>query len=102
MFVKEIIENDIDEIVSKFHSKISTDYTNFSMAFLKQMFACISLPFTIICNKSFSNGTFPDRMKVTKVISIYDGGDGIVFKIMDQYTYYRNSPKILQNCIEII
>ena len=35
MFVKEITENEVNEIVSQFQSRTSTDNTNFSMAFVK-------------------------------------------------------------------
>ena len=65
--------------VSQFQRKTSTDYTNLSMAFAKQMFTYISLPFTSICNKSFSNGTFPDSMNIARVIPIYKGGDRNIF-----------------------
>ena len=42
-------------------------------------FTYISLPFTFICNKSFSCGTFPDSMKIAKEIPIYTGGDKNIF-----------------------
>ena len=68
MFVKDITENEINEIVLQFQSRTSTDHTNFSMAFVDKCFSCISLPFTFICSKSFSNGTFPYSLKIAKVI----------------------------------
>ena len=35
MFMREITENDVHEIVSQFHSKTSTHYSNFRMTFAK-------------------------------------------------------------------
>ena len=40
-------------------------------------------PFTYICNKSFSEGTFPEQMKTAKVIPLFKSGD------KSQFTNYR-------------
>ena len=36
-------------------------------------------PLTHICNKSFQEGSFPDNMKISKVISILKSGDKNIF-----------------------
>ena len=75
------------------------------------LFIIIVKPITHICisNNSFRNGTFPDQMKVAKVIHIFKGNDKQVFtnyrpisllpqfsKILEKLFYVR-----LDNFIEI-
>ena len=35
----------------------------------------ITKPFTYICNLSFQTGTFPNKMKIAKVIPLYKSGN---------------------------
>ena len=49
------------------------------MSIIKHVISHIVKPLTHICNISFRNGTFPDQMKVAKVIPIFKWNDKQVF-----------------------
>ena len=53
------------------------------MTLVKDIIDTIVIPFTHICNQSFSTGIFPSAMKTAKVIPIYKSGD------KHQFTNYR-------------
>lgn len=53
----------------------STDYNNVDLSLIKEAINCVIEPFTYICNKYFSTGTFPGKMKIAEVILIYKNGD---------------------------
>ena len=53
------------------------------MSLIKEIFKFICKPFTDICNKSFLNGVFPDKMKIAKVIPLFKSGEN------DTFTNYR-------------
>ena len=61
MFLAVVEENEVTNIVKSCKNKKSTGYDNV-------------VPFTHICNKSFSSGVFPSKMKVAKVIHVYKAG----------------------------
>ena len=45
------------------------------MEILKQVIPNIVKPLTYICNKSFLEGCFPDRMKISRIVLIFKAGD---------------------------
>ena len=55
--------------------KRSTDYIGLNMEIIKHVISNIAKPPCYISNKSFLGGTFPDKMKIAKVIPIYNSGD---------------------------
>ena len=57
----------------------STGNDNIDMSIIKYAISQIVKPLAHICNISFKNGTFPDQMKVAKVIPIFKGNDKQVF-----------------------
>lgn len=67
---KEIIN-----VANKCTSKISADWNDIDMFLIKKIINEIVDPLTYICNLSFKTGTFPDKMKVAKVIPLYNEGD---------------------------
>ncbi len=71
---KEIIN-----VVNKCTSKISEDWNDIDMFLVKKIINEIVDPLTHICNLSFKTGTFPDKMKVAKVIPLYKDGDKHLF-----------------------
>ena len=42
---------------------------------VRRVIHVISKPLTHICNLLFAHGTFPDNLKIAKVIPIYKNGD---------------------------
>lgn len=75
MFLGAIVESDVLEVVSKLKNKRSTDCNNIDMSLIKQVIPCIVKPLTYIFNCSFATGTFPEKMKLAKVLPIYKSGD---------------------------
>lgn len=55
------------------------------MFLIKKIFNGIVAPLTHICNFSFKTGTFPDKMKVAKVVSLNKDGDKHLFTVLDPY-----------------
>jgi hypothetical protein len=83
IFIGNVNENEILDIVNKFKNKKSTDFANLDMMLVKNIVDCIVTPFTYICNQSFLTGIFPNTMKTAKVIPIFKSGDS------HQFTNYR-------------
>ena len=83
MFLSPVEEKETIKVVREFTSKTSTDFSDISMNIVKKVFDYIVKPFTNICNKSFSNGVFPDNMEIAKVIPLYKAG------VKDVFTNYR-------------
>uniref|UniRef100_A0A673A262 Reverse transcriptase domain-containing protein n=1 Tax=Sphaeramia orbicularis TaxID=375764 RepID=A0A673A262_9TELE len=75
MFLGGVCESEVLEVVRKSKNKKSTDRNSIDMTLIKQVINSILQPFTYICNKSFQTGTFPENMKIAKVIPIYKNGD---------------------------
>uniref|UniRef100_A0A672Z783 Reverse transcriptase domain-containing protein n=3 Tax=Sphaeramia orbicularis TaxID=375764 RepID=A0A672Z783_9TELE len=75
MFLGGVCESEVLEVVRKSKNKKSTDRNSIDMSLIKQVINSILQPFTYICNKSFQTGTFPENMKIAKVIPIYKNGD---------------------------
>ena len=83
IFIKNVHESEIIEIVNHFKNKRSTDHTDLDMMLVKEIINTIVKPFTYICNQSFITGIFPRNMKIAKVIPIFKSGDKY------QFTNYR-------------
>ena len=63
MFIEPVLEQEIISIVKNSKNKSSSDCYGLNMSVLKQVIDNVVKPFTHICNQSFSEGTFPDRLK---------------------------------------
>ena len=83
MFLTAVDEKEIINIVSKCTNKTSKDCDDIDMTVVKRVIEGISKPLTYICNLSFQTGTFPDKMKIAKVIPLYKTGN------KHQFTNYR-------------
>lgn len=67
--------NEIIKIIKSLKSTKSCGNDNISSLILKQAQNSISVPLSILINKSLSTGTFPDTLKIAKVIPIYKSKD---------------------------
>ena len=83
MFLSDISEKELIRVVNNFKRKSSTDCHNINMSIIKDTVKQISKPLTHICNKSFENRTFPDKMKIAKVVPIFKAGE------RNSFTNYR-------------
>ena len=99
MFLDPVDDLEIIRIVQNCKNKRSTDFSDISMSLLKKVISKIVKPFAHICNVSFQTGVFPNKMKIAKVIPLYNSGEKRFLQITGQYIYYHNSQKFWRNYI---
>ena len=66
------------------------------MKVVKKVVSYIAKPLSDICNKSFTQGVFPDNMKIGKVIPLYKAGDRNVFSNYRPISLLSQFSKILE------
>ena len=91
MFLKRVSEEEVIKVVNSFKGKTSTGYDNIDMSILKKVINYIVQPLSKIFNQSFSQGVFPDKMKIAKVIPLFKSGEKGVLLIIDLCHCYANS-----------
>ena len=74
MFLSPIDECEVISVVNGCKSKTSTDCDDIDFRFIKSVITSIVKPVTHIFNLSFQTGTFPEKMKIAKVIPLYKSG----------------------------
>ena len=79
IFLDDVSENEIINMVNLSKSKTSFGYDGISMQIVKYIIKVIAKPLAYITNISFKNGIFPDNMKTAKVIPVFKSGDKNVF-----------------------
>ena len=70
-----ISTTDVDKIVKNLVSKNSSGHDGISARFLKRILETVTLPLTHIINQSLCTGIFPDRLKIAKVVPLFNKGD---------------------------
>ena len=83
MFLSPVDVNEVLRTVNTCSNKTSTDYDEMSMSLVKNIICDVITPFTYICNLSFENSMFPDKMKVAKVVPLFKSGS------QNHFTNYR-------------
>ena len=101
MFLAGVEENEVTNIVKSCKNKKSTGYGNVDMVIVKKVISNIVVPFTHICNKSFSSGVFPSKMKVAKVIPVYKAGEKNVFSNYRPVSLLPQFSKILEKIFNV-
>ena len=73
----DIPEIKTDEIISVISSlsNLAASYDEMPASIMKQLVPCFVHPLTFLINKSISQGTFPDELKIAKVLPIYKNED---------------------------
>ena len=79
MFLADVDDEELNNIIKKCKSKMSTDVNDINMSIVKEIFSSIVQPFKYVCNLSLNSGVFPDRMKTAKVIPLFKSGENNVF-----------------------
>ena len=74
VFLMSVIESEVASAVNELCLDISTDYIDLYMEIIKHVMSKIAKPHCYISNKCFLDGTFPDKMKIAKIIPIYKSG----------------------------
>ena len=96
IFLDPVLEQDIIVTVNSCKSKTSCDFNGIDMKVVKKVVSYIARPLSDICNKSFTQGVFPDNMKVGKVIPLYKAGDRNVFSNYRPISLLSQFSKILE------
>ena len=74
IFLKPVLENEVKSLIKNLKSS-SPGWDNISADIIKTMFQRFLTPLTHILNLSIIQGTFPDSMKIAKVIPLFKSGD---------------------------
>ena len=96
IFLDPVLEQDIIATVNSCKSKTSCDFNGIDMKVVKKVVSYIAKPLSDICNKSFTQGVFPDNMKIGKVIPLYKAGDRNVFSNYRPISLLSQFSKILE------
>ena len=75
MFLDPTCADEVSNIVMGFKDKKSCGYDGLPMFIIKRINNFISTPLAHICNLTFLNGVFPDKMKIAKIIPLFKSGD---------------------------
>jgi len=75
LFLSPTDPHEIFAIISKMKLKTSTGHDNISPKIVKSLKNNLALPLAILINKSLHEGTFPDTLKIAKVLPIHKKGD---------------------------
>ena len=101
MFLSPVNENEVMNTIQKCKNKTSEDSDNITMKFLKEVFQYILKPFTRICNLSFRDGIFPDKMKLAKVIPLFKSGDKGSFNNYRPVSLLSQFSKIIEKLFDV-
>ena len=98
-----IDKKDIATTIKGFKSKSSTDCDDFSMSVLQSITNEICMPLTYFCNLSLSSGSFPNHMKVAKVVPLFKSGDNKSFNNYKPVSILSQFSKISEKvfCLDI-
>ena len=70
-----VAENDINKIIDQFPTKTSAGVDGISLKHVKLIKSELVAPLAVITNQILKTGTFPNELKVAKVIPIFKKGD---------------------------
>ena len=96
MFLYGTDEEEVLKVVNQCKSKKSCDYNGVNMSTLKNVFSGLVKPFTFICNNSFKEGTFPEKMKIAKIVPLYKSGEKDIFTNYRPVSLLSQFSKILE------
>jgi hypothetical protein len=65
----------IINVVKTFRNGVATGYDNIPLFFIKDNVDIIANPLTHLVNLSLSSGTFPDLLKIARVVPVFKSGD---------------------------
>ena len=96
-----INEAAINKIISNFPPKSSSGCDGISSKLLKVIAPVIIKPLTLLINQVLNTGTFPDKLKIAKVIPIFKKGDPSLFENYRPISLLPVISKVLQKIILI-
>ena len=96
IFLEPIVEQELLNVVKSFDNKFSSGYDNINMYLVKKIIVNISKPLVYLYNLSFSEGIFPDSMKLAKVLPLYKTDDPTSFSNYRPVSLLSQFSKILE------
>ena len=75
-----------------FASKKAPGYDSFPMHVIKYSFHLISAPLADVINLSLLKGIFPDKLKIAKIIPIFEAEDPSFLETIELFVLYINDP----------
>ena len=101
MFLQPTDSDEVLRTINACRNKMSTDCEELSMYMIKNIVKEVVDPFTHICNLSFINGNFPNKMKVAKVVPLYKGGSKNKFTNYRPVSLLPQFSKILEKLFDV-
>jgi len=80
---------EIDKIINSLDKNKAEDIFKISIHLIKSISNEICEPLSHIINLSFSNGIFPEKLKIAKVVPIYKGGNKMEAKNYRAHSSYQ-------------
>ncbi|KAK2147907.1 hypothetical protein NP493_3348g00000 [Ridgeia piscesae] len=96
MFLLPMVECEVISVVNGCKSKTSTDCDDIDFRLIKSVITSIVKPITHIFNLSFKSGTFPEKMKIAKVIPHFKSGSKNYFNNYRPISLLPQLSKILE------
>ncbi len=92
---KNIDVEKISSIIDKLAPKTICGFNGLSTKLIKTIKAALLRPITVIINQMINNGTFPDKLKIAKIIPIQKKMKPYL-QIIDQFHFYLQFQKSLK------
>ena len=77
MFLYQVTELEVEQIINKLDNKSSSGDDNINNILVKLSVSATVPYLTLLINKSFSQGVFPDKLKRAKVIPMHKSGSRV-------------------------
>jgi len=90
---------DVGDIIKSLNTKNSHGYDEISTKLLKLILPFILSPLTHICNKSFSLGIFPDRLKYSEIKPLFKKGDTLNISNYRPISILTSFSKVLEKAV---
>jgi len=96
---KPVSHDEIFAALKLLEPKKTVDFNEISMFLIKKCALQLYIPLTHIFNLSFSTGTFPEKMKIAKVIPLFKSGDPTSPDNYRPISLLSNFSKVLEKVI---
>jgi hypothetical protein len=89
------------EIIKSFQNKSSLDLDGLSLKFIKYIAYEISGPLAFIFNQSLTQGVYPEKLKMSRIVPIFKAGDKILCDNYRPISLVSSLSKILEKIVAI-